>query len=76
MAKGLIGQDTFRELTSYEREVSNSLAEIEREDEERCKNCGGEDCCCCGYYLDRQRWVSPSELFGWDNDDLWEGEFA
>lgn len=63
--KGLIGQNEFRELTSYERTVANRLAEIEKEDEDRCNGCGGEDCICCEYYLDRQKWVSPSELFGW-----------
>lgn len=68
MRHGLIGKDTFRELTTHERAIAERLAEIEREDEERCRNCGGEDCICCELYIDRQKWVSPEELFGWDGD--------
>jgi hypothetical protein len=44
-------------------QVLERLAEIEQEDEDRCAGCGGEDCICCEYYHDRQRWVSPEELF-------------
>lgn len=36
---------------------------MEMEDENRCANCGGEDCICCEYYHDRQKWVEPDELF-------------
>ena len=63
--KGLEGNTPFRDmLTRDEREFAEHLAEIERADEDRCKNCGGEDCMCCEYYHDRQRWVSSEELFG------------
>ena len=66
MAKGLMaGGDFGRLLSEYERRVAERLAEIEREDADRCAGCGGEDCCCCEYYLDRQKWQSPEELFGW-----------
>lgn len=67
MARGLMGNGMFTELlTSEERRVAEKLAEIEREDADRCAGCGGEDCICCEYYHDRQRWVEPAELFGWD----------
>ena len=66
MAKGLIGTGSFGQLLSYEEKiVAKRLAEIEREDADRCEQCGGEDCCCCEYYLDRQKWVEPADLFGW-----------
>ena len=66
MAKGLIGSESFGQLLSYEEKiVAKRLAEIEREDADRCEQCGGEDCCCCEYYLDRQKWVEPADLFGW-----------
>ena len=68
-------------LTSYEREVCERLAEIEDEDADRCANCGGEDCICCEYYHDRQKWIDPEELFqnedifsGWHDDDYDEEE--
>lgn len=64
MAKGLIGSEEFTTLlTLNQRILVERLAEIEREDAERCSECGGEDCCCCEYYLDRQKWKSPEELF-------------
>lgn len=60
MAKGLIGSGSFGQLLNYEEKiVAKRLAEIEREDADRCERCGGEDCCCCEYYLDRQKWVEP-----------------
>lgn len=64
MSKGLIGKNEFRrEYTSAQMEVLARLAEIEQEDEDRCKGCGGEDCICCEYYHDRRKWVSSDELF-------------
>lgn len=64
MAKGLIDKSEFRrEYTSAQMKVLERLAEIEQEDEDRCKGCGGEDCICCEYYHDRKRWKSPEELF-------------
>ena len=64
--KGLMGTGEF---TALQRQVIDRLAEIEQEDAERCENCGGEDCICCEYYIDRQKWKSPEELFtdeyGW-----------
>ena len=66
MAKGLMAGGAFGELlTSDERMITERLAEIEREDADRCAGCGGEDCRCCEYYLDRQKWVEPAELFEW-----------
>jgi hypothetical protein len=64
--KGLQGKQSFTELFTYEeRKLAERLAEIEQEDADRCANCGGEDCICCDYWHDRQRWVEPAELFGW-----------
>jgi hypothetical protein len=64
--KGLEGRGSFTSLLTYEeRQIAERLAEIEREDADRCASCGGEDCICCEYYHDRQYWVEPSELFGW-----------
>lgn len=64
MAKGLIGRNEFGAyLSAVQRQTLERLAEIEQEDADRCAGCGGEDCCCCEYYLDRQKWVSPEELF-------------
>jgi hypothetical protein len=64
--KGLEGRGSFTSLLTYEeRLITERLAEIEREDAGRCASCGGEDCICCEYYHDRQRWVEPEELFGW-----------
>ena len=68
MAKGLSGVGEFTALlTADQRRLAERLAEIEREDADRCAGCGGEDCCCCEYYLDRQRWQSPEELFADDH---------
>lgn len=62
--KGLQGRNEFGNyLTYYQRKTLERLAEIEQEDADRCANCGGEDCICCEYYLDRQKWKSPEELF-------------
>ena len=58
--KGLMGN---MEYTAIERETISRLAEIEQEDSDRCAGCGGEDCMCCEYYQDRQKWVDPEELF-------------
>ena len=58
-----------RTYTALQKEVINRLAEIEQEDEDRCAGCGGEDCICCEYYLDRQKWVEPDELFADDEDN-------
>ena len=64
--KGLQGKESFKDLLTYEeRKLAERLAQIEEEDSERCANCGGEDCICCEYYHDRQRWVEPEELFNW-----------
>ena len=66
MNKGLTWSMPFQEmLTADERRLAERLAQIEQEDADRCENCGGEDCCCCEYYLDRQKWQSPEELFGY-----------
>lgn len=82
MAKGLIGKSEFRrEYTSAQMQVLERLAEIEQEDEDRCKDCGGEDCMCCEYYHDRQNWVEPDKLFenemfdGWHDDDYYCDDF-
>ena len=62
--KGLQGKNEFRRIfTAEETEVLKRCAEMEQEDEDRCARCGGEDCICCEYYHDRQRWKSPEELF-------------
>lgn len=64
MAKGLIGTGMYTELlTREQRMLAERLAEIEQEDADRCAGCGGEDCVCCEYYQDRQKWQSPEELF-------------
>lgn len=52
-----------RQYTRLQQELIGRLAQIEQEDADACAGCGGEDCCCCEIYLDRQRWVSPNELF-------------
>ena len=55
MAKGLIGRNEFGAyLSAVQRQTLERLAEIEQEDADRCAGCGGEDCCCCEYYLDRK----------------------
>ena len=62
--KGLQGNLQFTNyLTSVQRKTLKRLAEIEQEDADRCAECGGEDCVCCEYYIDRQKWKSPDELF-------------
>lgn len=64
MTKGLIGRNDFGAyLSAVQRQTLERLAEIEQEDADRCAECGGEDCVCCEYYIDRQKWVSPEELF-------------
>ena len=62
--KGLQGKAEFNNfLTAVQRQTLERLAEIEREDADRCSQCGGEDCVCCEYYIDRQKWSSPEEMF-------------
>ncbi len=75
--KGLQGKSEFTNyLTAVQRQTLERLAEIEREDADRCANCGGEDCICCEYYLDRQEWKSPDELFDYEpGDPLYEDYF-
>lgn len=64
--KGLEQTTPFTDLLTYEqRKLAERLSEIEQEDANRCANCGGEDCICCEVYLDRQKWQSPEELFGY-----------
>lgn len=64
--KGFENKKSFRDiLTRDERELAETLAQIEDGDADRCAHCGGEDCICCEYYHDRQRWVEPQELYGW-----------
>lgn len=66
---------SFRDLCSADQKLALRLAEIEQEDEDRCASCGGEDCICCEYYIDRQKWVDPDELFDHSGDllyDYWE----
>ncbi len=53
----------FDHYTHLQREIISRLAEIKAEDRDACSSCGGEDCICCEIYLDRQKWVSPDELF-------------
>lgn len=68
--KGLQGRTEFGDyLTSFERKTLQLLAEMEREDADRCAGCGGEDCVCCEYYIDRQKWKSPEELFAHEPGD-------
>lgn len=50
-------------FTALQQETINGLAEIEQQDADACASCGGEDCMCCEIYHDRQKWVSPEELF-------------
>lgn len=72
MTRGLMGSSSFTALLSYEeRKLAERLAEMEQEDADRCAGCGGEDCICCEYYLDRQKWVEPAELFGWGGELEW-----
>ena len=53
-------------FTDYQRKIVSRLADIEQQDEAICAGCGGEDCCCCGIYADRQKWVAPEYLFDGD----------
>lgn len=74
--KGLQGRSEFNNLLEYvQRKTLERLAEIEREDADRCANCGGEDCVCCEYYIDRQKWKSPDELFGYEPGDPMYDDF-
>lgn len=57
------------EYTALQKEIISRLAEIEKEDADRCAGCGGEDCVCCEYYHDRQKWKTPDELFADDYYD-------
>lgn len=52
--------DTYTQL---QKAIIKSLAEIEEQDRNACAGCGGEDCMCCEIYHDRQKWVSPEQLF-------------
>lgn len=61
--------DAFTRLTQSEKDLAHRLAEIEESDRNMCAGCGGEDCQCCEIYLDRQKWVSPDELFADLRDD-------
>lgn len=58
-------------FTALQQETINRLAEIEQQDADICASCGGEDCVCCEIYHDRQRWVSPEELFEQDDDNFY-----
>lgn len=72
MAKGLTETGMFTELlTREQRMLAERLAEIEKEDADRCAGCGGEDCVCCDYYLDRQKWQSLEELFSENSGFDW-----
>lgn len=51
------------QYTRLEKEIIGVLAKIEKQDEDICASCGGEDCICCEIYHDRQRWKEPDELF-------------
>ena len=51
------------QFTALQKKVISRLSEIEQEDMDTCANCSGEDCLCCEIYHDRQKWVSPDELF-------------
>lgn len=55
------------QYTMVQQQIIGRLAEIEKEDADACAGCGGEDCMCCEIYHDRQKWVSPEQLF--DGDD-------
>lgn len=62
--RGLQGHMEYNNyLNAVQRQTLERLAEIEREDADACSNCGGEDCVCCERYIDRQKWVSPEEMF-------------
>ena len=53
----------LEEMDGVQRQTVRRLAEIEAEDADICANWGGEDCICCEIYQDRNKWVSPWELF-------------
>jgi hypothetical protein len=53
--------------TREQQRLIKVLAEYEKQDADTCADCGGEDCVCCEIYQDRQRWVSPDELFEGDD---------
>lgn len=53
----------FDQYTALQKSLINRLAEIEQEDRNACEGCGGEDCVCCEIFIDRQKWVSPEQLF-------------
>lgn len=75
MAHGFQNKTEFTNLlTSDQRKLAERLSEIEKEDSDRCANCGGEDCMCCEIYHDRQKWVSPQELFS-EMDEMYGREF-
>lgn len=68
MTHGLQNKTSFYDcLMKSDKNIVKKLAEIEREDADRCSHCGGEDCQCCEYYLDRQKWISPEEMFPYAN---------
>lgn len=54
--------------TRAQKDMIDTLAEIEKDDQSKCDSCGGEDCCCCEIALDRSRWVEPEQLF---REELW-----
>ena len=61
-------------FTALQQEIINKLAEIEQQDADRCASCEGEDCVCCEIYHDRQKWVSPEELFAQGDNYYYEDE--
>ena len=75
--RGLQGNTQYTDfLTAVQRKTFERLAEIEQEDADRCANCGGEDCICCEYYLDRQKWKSPEEMLSQWNESPFADEFC
>lgn len=59
-----MGKPVFsNQYSAIERQLIGRLAEIERQDQSRCDECGGEDCMCCEYYHDRSAWDGPEALF-------------
>lgn len=63
MSNGFADKTKMQFTNALERQVTERLAKIEQEDADRCSSCGGEDCICCEIYHDRNKWVSPEELF-------------
>lgn len=63
MSKAQMKTPFYDTLTKRDQALCRELAEIEMEDADRCAHCGGEDCVCCEYYLDRQKWEEPEDLF-------------